>query len=120
MAGFAVIIENLESASKKLHHVARPLFDYDYDPGTVTGPSFGHNELAAWFHAVCDQCDKAGQALHDGAEALAVTLDSQAGAYRSADEYSMGLCRSMPELVPAPIAGDASAAPRFLRRLVSR
>lgn len=116
MGGFTVIIENLESASKKLRHVSRPLSGYDYDPDHVSGQAFGHNELAAWFNAVCDQCGKAGQALHDGADALAETLDSQAGAYRSADEYSMALSRSMPELVPAP----TSVAPRSLRRLVSR
>lgn len=83
--GYQVLIENLEAAAKSLRTTVKGMGDYDFGETNVSGASFGHVELAAWFDAVAEQCDNAGQALHDGAEQLAASLDASARRYRDGD-----------------------------------
>ena len=83
---FQVLIENLSGAATELRTAVKPLEGYSLDSSNVNGVTFGHVELAAWFDAVVEQCDRAGQALHDGAEVLAGSLDNAVLVYRDADE----------------------------------
>ena len=84
--GYQVLIENLTGAAGELRTVAKPLDAYALDSSNVNGATCGHVELAAWFDAVVEQCDRAGQALHDGADVLASSLDAGASVYSEADE----------------------------------
>ncbi len=61
----------------------------------VTPAVLGHVELAAWLGAVADQCEKATQALVEGGERIADSLDTAAHHYESTDEAA-GLLFSSP------------------------
>ncbi|MEZ5096415.1 MAG: hypothetical protein R2731_10020 [Nocardioides sp.] len=59
---------------------------YELDVADLDAEQTGHLELAAWVEAVVDQCDKAGQALRDGALALAATLERTARDFEQTDQ----------------------------------
>lgn len=82
---FEVIIDGLRSAGDKYESCVSEMVGYDFATVGVSGASFGHIELAAWFSAVADQCDNAGQALHDGAAGLAASLRAAANDYEATD-----------------------------------
>jgi uncharacterized protein YukE len=83
---YEVLVENLREAAGRMRSTTAPLAGYDFHSSNVTGESFGHVELAEWFEAVADQCDKAGAALRSGAEALAGQLEYAATNYEQTDE----------------------------------
>lgn len=62
---------------------------------SVSTATLGHVELAAWLEAVTDQCEKATQALVEGAERIADDLDAAAHHYESTDDAA-GLMFSSP------------------------
>ncbi|MFC6285506.1 hypothetical protein ACFP3Q_06195 [Nocardioides sp. GCM10027113] len=76
----------LRAAAARLRSATSPLVDYDFPEEHVTPTSFGHVELAAWFLAVVDQCDKAGQALGAGGESLAGRLAAAADDFTATDQ----------------------------------
>ena len=80
---YDVLVENLRQAAAQMRSTTQPLSGYDFHSTNVTGESFGHVELAEWFEAVADQCDKAGKALRSGAEALAGQLEYAADTYEN-------------------------------------
>jgi hypothetical protein len=83
---YEVLVENLREAARRMRSTTAPLAGYDFHSSNVTGESFGHVELAEWFEAVADQCDKAGAALRSGAEALAGQLEYAANTYERTDD----------------------------------
>jgi hypothetical protein len=83
---FDVLVEELRAAARTLRNVTDPLADYDFRTTDVSAESFGHVELAEWFLAVGEQCDRAGRALRTGAEVLSDSLEYTASQYESTDE----------------------------------
>ncbi|GAA2140199.1 hypothetical protein GCM10009844_09630 [Nocardioides koreensis] len=83
---YDVLVEELRAAARTLRSVTGPLAGYDFETSNVTAESFGHVELAEWFRAVGEQCDKAGTALRSGAEVLGDSLEYTATQYESTDE----------------------------------
>ena len=100
---FDVLVEELRTAARTLRSVTSPLVGYDLETTNVTAESFGHVELAAWFAAVGDQCDRAGKALRTGAEVLSDSLDYAAGQYESTDD---GVARLFRQPWQSPMLGD--------------
>lgn len=84
--GYEVLVEHLHEAAGKLRTITDPLEGYELASTHSKAEDFGHVELAAWFAAVVEQCDAAGQALRDGAETLATSLDTTARDYQLTDE----------------------------------
>ena len=85
--------DDLRRAARRARRAAEPLASYDFEPRDVKDTTFGHVELAAWFLAVADQCDKAGRALYDGATDMADTLDLRASDYETTDQQEAGRYR---------------------------
>lgn len=83
---YDVLVENLRRAAGDFQSLVAPLAGYDFATVDVSGETFGHVELAAWYTAVADQCDNAGRALHDGAGTLATSLDYAANQYEQTDQ----------------------------------
>lgn len=83
---YDVLVENLRRAAGDFRSMVAPLAGYHFATVDVSGEAFGHVELAGWYVAVADQCDNAGQALHDGAGALATSLDYAANQYEQTDQ----------------------------------
>ena len=83
---FDVLVEELRSAARTLRSTTSPLVGYDLETSNVTAESFGHVELAEWFVAVGEQCDRAGKALRSGAEVLSDSLEYTAGQYEHTDD----------------------------------
>ncbi len=83
--GYEVVVEELRTAAGSYERTVGDMASYDLDATNVAADTFGHVELAAWFSAVAEQCDNAGQALHDGATGLAASLRAQATTYEGTD-----------------------------------
>ena len=96
---YDVLVENLRHAAAQMRSTTQPLSGYDFHSTNVTGESFGHVELAEWFEAVADQCDKAGKALRSGAEALASQLDYAADTYETTDD-------GVADMFQTPLSGN--------------
>lgn len=77
--------QDLRTAASALRGPTQSLIGYDFPEENVSPTSFGHVELAAWFLAVVDQCDKAGDALGTGAEDLATQLVAAADDFTATD-----------------------------------
>jgi len=77
--------QDLRNAATALRTPTQSLVGYDFPEENVSPTSFGHVELAAWFLAVVDQCDKAGDALGTGAESLAQRLVTAADDFTTTD-----------------------------------
>ena len=82
---YEVLVESLRAAARKTRSTTQPLAGYDFQESNVSGESFGHVELADWFKAVAEQCDRAGRSLRSGAEALAGQLEYAADTYEQTD-----------------------------------
>ncbi len=100
---YDVLVENLRHAAGQMRSTTQPLSGYDFHSTNVTGESFGHVELAAWFEAVADQCDKAGKALRSGAEALAGQLEYAADTYEKTDD-------GVADVFQTPLSGNVFGA----------
>ncbi len=83
---FEVIIEDLRTAADDLESMVAPLAGYSLGAPKADAEDVGHVELAAWLVAVLEQADKAGEALHDGADALADRLRGAALYYEDSDD----------------------------------
>lgn len=83
--------QDLRRAATDLRTPSQSLIGYDFPDEHVTPGSFGHVELAAWFLAVVDQCDKAGDALGTGCESLAGRLERAADDFTTTDQGVVGL-----------------------------
>lgn len=83
--------QDLRHAATALRTATQSLVGYDFPEAEVSPTSFGHVELAAWFLAVVDQCDKAGEALGTGAESLAQRLVAAADDFTATDLGVAGL-----------------------------
>jgi hypothetical protein len=92
--GYEVLAESLRAAARDMRSTTQPLAGYDFHSSNVTAESFGHVELAQWFQAVGDQCDKAGQSLRSGAEELAGQLEYAASTYERTDGEVAGWFQS--------------------------
>lgn len=77
--------QDLRAAAAALRAPTQSLIGHDFAEEHVNPTSFGHVELAAWFLAVVDQCDKAGDALGTGAEHLAAHLVAAADDFALTD-----------------------------------
>lgn len=82
---FEVVVEELRASALKFRAVQDAMACYAFPQQDVSAASVGHVELADWMIAVLEQCDKAGDALHLGADVLADGLDDQARDYETAD-----------------------------------
>lgn len=82
--------QHLRAAARDLRTPTQSLVGYDFPEENVTPESFGHVELAAWFLAVVDQCDKAGDALGTGCESLAARLELAAADFTTTDQDVAG------------------------------
>jgi hypothetical protein len=82
---FDVDPDELDRAASRVREVSDPLASYSLDVGKMSSTEVGHVELAEWMGAVLDQCNKAGVALHDGADGLASDLAATATTYRNVD-----------------------------------
>lgn len=82
--------QDLRNAASDLRTPTQSLVGYDFPEEHVSPTSFGHVELAAWFLAVVDQCDKAGDALGTGAESLAQRLVTAADDFTTTDQGVAG------------------------------
>lgn len=82
--------QDLRDAATDLRAPTQSLIGHDFPDEHVSPTSFGHVELAAWFLAVVDQCDKAGDALGTGAESLAERLVAAADDFTTTDQGVAG------------------------------
>lgn len=87
---FEVEPQDLRAAATRLRTPSQSLIGYDFPEEHVRPESFGHVELAAWFLAVVDQCDKAGDALGTGCESLAQRLVAAADDFTATDQGVAG------------------------------
>lgn len=103
---YDVIARELHSGAGELREVVSGMAGYDLAITNAGPDSLGHVELASWLKAVAEQCDLAGQALHDGAMGIAGAVDTAGNTYQNSDESN---AFNIVELGNGPLFGGPGA-----------